>query len=46
MLKVAELLEKHRSRNFSYDGFVLKGTATNQGAYYTAPSATPPCFYL
>ncbi|CAM4205387.1 hypothetical protein F901_00714 [Acinetobacter dispersus] len=40
MLKVAELLEKHRARNFSYDGFVLKGTATNQGAYYTVPSAT------
>ncbi|QHH93896.1 prepilin-type N-terminal cleavage/methylation domain-containing protein [Acinetobacter gyllenbergii] len=40
MLKVAELLEKHRARNFSYDGFVLKGTTTNQGAYYTVPSAT------
>ncbi|WP_285292148.1 type IV pilin protein [Acinetobacter sp. C32I] len=40
MLKVAELLEKHRARNFSYDGFVLKGTASNQGAYYTVPSAT------
>ncbi|ENX60342.1 MULTISPECIES: type IV pilin protein [Acinetobacter] len=40
MLKVAELLEKHRARNFSYDGFVLKGTATNQGAYYSVPSAT------
>lgn len=40
MFKIAELLEKHRARNFSYDGFVLKGTATNQGAYYTVPSAT------
>ncbi|ENX56538.1 hypothetical protein F885_03921 [Acinetobacter higginsii] len=40
ILKVAELLEKHRARNFSYDGFVLKGTATNQGAYYSVPSAT------
>ncbi|TVT81841.1 prepilin-type N-terminal cleavage/methylation domain-containing protein [Acinetobacter colistiniresistens] len=40
MLKVAALLEKHRARNFSYDGFVLKGTATNQGAYYAVPTAT------
>ncbi|WP_010589700.1 MULTISPECIES: type IV pilin protein [Acinetobacter] len=40
MLKIAALLEKHRARNFSYDGFVLKGTAANQGAYYTVPNAT------
>lgn len=40
MLKVAELLEKHRARNFSYDGFVLKGTSTNQGPYYSVASAT------
>lgn len=46
MLKVAELLEKHRARNFSYDGFVLKGTATNQGAYYTVPSATKTTLLL
>lgn len=46
MLKVAELLEKHRARNFSYDGFVLKGTATNQGAYYTVPSATNTTLFL
>lgn len=40
MLKVAELLEKHRTRNFSYDGFVLKGTPANQGPYYSVASAT------
>ncbi|ENW83557.1 hypothetical protein F909_00568 [Acinetobacter sp. ANC 3929] len=40
MLKVAELLEKHRARNFSYDGFVLKGISTNQGPYYSVASAT------
>ncbi|WP_264754285.1 type IV pilin protein [Acinetobacter sp. YK3] len=40
MLKVAELLEKHRARNFSYDGFVLKGTSINQGPYYSVASAT------
>ncbi|KHF76869.1 MULTISPECIES: type IV pilin protein [Acinetobacter] len=40
MLKVAELLEKHRARNFSYDGFVLKGTSTNQGPYYSVANAT------
>lgn len=40
MLKVAELLEKHRARNFSYDGFVLKGTPANQGPYYSVASAS------
>ncbi|ENW05834.1 hypothetical protein F934_00684 [Acinetobacter beijerinckii ANC 3835] len=46
MLKIGALLEKHRSRNFSYDGFVLKGTATNQGAYYAVPNATDTTLLL
>ncbi|MFW2161133.1 type IV pilin protein [Acinetobacter beijerinckii] len=46
MLKIGALLEKHRSRNFSYDGFVLKGTATNQGAYYGIPNATDTTLLL
>ncbi|RLZ10133.1 prepilin-type N-terminal cleavage/methylation domain-containing protein [Acinetobacter sp. 2JN-4] len=40
MHKVAALLEKHRTRNFSYDGFVLKGTSTNKGPYFDVPNAT------
>lgn len=40
MHKVAALLEKHRTRNFSYDGFVLKGTSANKGAYFDVASAT------
>lgn len=40
MQKIAALLEKHRSRNFNYDGFVLKGTATSQGPYFDVPNAT------
>lgn len=46
MLKVAELLEKHRARNFSYDGFVLKGTPANQGPYYSVASATDQTLLL
>lgn len=40
MQKIAALLERHRARNFSYDGFVLKGTASNKGEYFTVPNAT------
>ncbi|ENW22470.1 type IV pilin protein [Acinetobacter haemolyticus] len=40
MGKVAALLEKHRTRNFSYDGFVLKGTSENKGPYFDVPNAT------
>ncbi len=31
MQKISALLEQHRARNFSYDGFVLKGTSTTRG---------------
>ncbi|MCH7335860.1 prepilin-type N-terminal cleavage/methylation domain-containing protein [Acinetobacter sp. NIPH 2699] len=40
MHKIAALLEKHRTRNFSYEGFVLKGTSTNKGPYFDVSNAT------
>ena len=40
MQKISALLEQHRTRNFSYDGFVLKGTSTNKGPYFDVPNAT------
>lgn len=40
MLKVAELLEKHRARNFSYDGFFLRDPVLNEGPYADVDNAT------
>lgn len=40
MQKISALLEQHRTRNFSYDGFVLKGASTNKGPYFDVPNAT------
>ena len=46
MQKIATLLEKHRSRNFSYSGFVLKGTATSKGPYYDVANASDTALLL
>lgn len=46
MLKVAALLEKHRSRNFSYDGFILRDPVLNQGPYADVDNATKTMLLL
>ena len=46
MLKVAELLEKHRSRNFSYDGFILRDPVLNEGPYAEVDNATKTTLLL
>lgn len=46
MQKIATLLEKHRSRNFSYSGFFLKGTTTSKGPYYDVANASDTTLLL
>lgn len=46
MQKIATLLEKHRSRNFSYSGFVLKGTTASKGPYFDVSNATDTSLLL
>lgn len=46
MLKVAELLEKHRARNFSYDEFFLRDPVLNEGPYADVNNATKTMLLL
>ena len=46
MLKIAELLEKHRARNFSYDGFILRDPVLNEGPYAGVDNATKTMLLL
>ncbi|WEI19667.1 type IV pilin protein [Acinetobacter proteolyticus] len=46
MLKIAELLEKHRVRNFSYDGFILRDPVLNEGPYAGVDNATKTMLLL
>ncbi|RPE29884.1 type IV pilus assembly protein PilE [Acinetobacter sp. BIGb0102] len=46
MLKVAELLEKHRARNFSYDGFFLRDPVLDEGPYADVDNATKTMLLL
>lgn len=46
MQKIAAMLERHRSRNFSYSGFALKGTADSKGPYYDVANASDTVLLL
>ena len=46
MQKIAALLERHRSRNFSYSGFALKGIADSKGPYYDVANASDTALLL
>ncbi|MBO3639099.1 type IV pilin protein [Acinetobacter soli] len=46
MQKIAALLEKHRSRNFDYAGFLFKGDSTSQGPYFGVTNATDTTLVL
>lgn len=46
MLKIAELLEKHRVRNFSYDGFILRDPVLNEGPYAGVDNTTKTMLLL
>ncbi|MQZ31535.1 type IV pilin protein [Acinetobacter haemolyticus] len=46
MHKIAALLEQHRTRNFSYEGFILRDPVRNEGPYADVDNATKTMLLL